>query len=279
MPNDITNEVTFSNCSSARFRDILSEIQNDEEDFGSIDFNKIVPQPEGLFQGPIGPREREIYKDNNWYDWNIAHWGTKWNAYSSRCDISTKTLIFTTANSSAYPVVKALSERYPDVYFKYRFADEDFGYNVAEFELSASECVRLNQPTGGSLEAQKLAADILGIELKYDIERNYGFAPSLHGDYYEYCEGAYVSPSFQCDQSLGHPAVLCYDKDEGKVWLEMYPLLDEEDDMYKDIENSIKAWGVHSCRSFDDFNGYLKSLGEDAYQSAYYEETEGMSLC
>lgn len=279
MPNHITNELMISDCSSRRFQDILFEIQSDEEGFGSIDFNKIIPQPKGLFLGPIGEKERELYKDNNWYDWNIRHWGTKWNAYSSECDFSKQILTFTTANSAALPVIVALSQKYPDVYLKYRFADEDFGYNVGELEMLDSECIWSNYPKGGTLEAQELAADILGVELKYDIKYNHGFVPAVRGDHYEYCEDAYVSQLFDCDASLGHPAVLCYDRENGKVWLEMYPLLDEEDDMYKDIENSIRAWGVHSCQSFDDFNGYLKSLGEDAYQSAYHEETEDMSLC
>ena len=52
----------------------------------------------------------------------------------------------------------------------------------------------------------------------------------------------------------------------------MYPLLDEDDDMYQDIKNSIGAWGVHPCESWDDFNSYVQCLGDDAMEAAYYDE-------
>ena len=100
----------------------------------------------------------------------------------------------------------------------------------------------------------------------------------IDANLYEYCEGVHVSQSFQCDQSLGHPVVLCYDFDNSKVWLEMYPLLDEDDDMYEDIKNSIQAWGIHPCESWDDFNSYVQCLGEDAMEAAYYDEG-GMTMC
>ena len=53
----------------------------DEYVVGTIDFDKIIPQPEGLYMGDLGEKERQIYKDNNWYDWRHKHWGTKWNSY------------------------------------------------------------------------------------------------------------------------------------------------------------------------------------------------------
>lgn len=48
---------------------------------GSIDFNKVIPMPEHIFRGNLGMAEREKYGKDNWYDWSIAHWGTKWNSY------------------------------------------------------------------------------------------------------------------------------------------------------------------------------------------------------
>ena len=43
--------------------------------------DRIIPEPEGLFMGDLGVEEMKKYKDNNWYDWRIKHWNTKWNAY------------------------------------------------------------------------------------------------------------------------------------------------------------------------------------------------------
>ena len=58
----------------------------------------------------------------------------------------------------------------------------------------------------------------------------------------------------------------------------MYPLLDEDDEMYEDIKNSISAWGVHPCESWDDFNSYVQCLGDEAMEVAYYDEG-GMTMC
>ena len=212
MANNITNELTFTKCTPERCREILEAIQLDNYGIGSIDFNKIIPQPEGLYMGDLGPEERQLFKDNNWYDWRTKHWDTKWNSYgyedSIRYDQDQNQICFLSANRSARKIVQALSRRYPDVEFELRYADEDFGYNVGEISIVAGEDIDGNIPKEGTLEAQELAADIMGIKLAFDIVSASGYVLSTHGNYYEYCEGVHISQSFQCDQSLGHPVVL-----------------------------------------------------------------------
>lgn len=282
MANNITNELTFTKCSSKRCREILEAIQMDDYGIGSIDFNKIIPQPEGLYLGDLGLEERRLYKDNNWYDWRTKNWDTKWNSYGYDeglgFDEGNNQIRFFSANRSARKVILALSRQYPDVLFELRYADEDLGYNVGQISMIAGEAIDGIIPKEGTAEAQELAADIMGIKLAFDIDSASGYVLSTHGNYYEYCEGVHVSQSFQCDQSLGHSVALCYDFDNSKVWLEMYPLLNEDDDMYEDIKNSIRAWGIHPCDSWDDFNGYVQCLGEDAMEAAYYDEG-GMTMC
>jgi hypothetical protein len=42
----------------------------------------MVPQPEDIFQGNLGEKERKMCLEQgipNWYDWNINNWGTKWD--------------------------------------------------------------------------------------------------------------------------------------------------------------------------------------------------------
>ena len=185
---------------------------------------------------------------------------------------------FLTANRSARRIIIALSRQYPDVLFELRYADENFGYNVGEISIMAGEDFDGNIPKENTYEAQAMAADIMGKKLAFDIETASGYVRMIDKNLYQYCEGVHVSQSFQCDQSLGHPVVLCYDFDNSKVWLEMYPLLDEDDDMYEDIKNSIQAWGIHSCESWDDFNSYVQCLGDDAMEAAYYDEG-GMTMC
>jgi len=62
-------------------------------------FNVMVPRPDTVFTGDFGPVEREIHGFNNWYDWNNANWGTKWDTTvtSSSVDGDTVSLSFDTA--------------------------------------------------------------------------------------------------------------------------------------------------------------------------------------
>jgi len=116
----------------------------------------------------------ENYGHKDWYSWSVDKWGTKWNAYSqeAREDGSIK---FETAWSTPYPVMEALSRKYPEAVICVRYADEDFGHNVGEYTLMEGDVIEQNTPEGGSDEAFELAADITGYEdyftdRVYDIE-------------------------------------------------------------------------------------------------------------
>lgn len=53
------------------------------------------------------------YGATTWYDWRCENWGTKWNAYET---IITKEYIeFQTAWSSPNPILKKLSQMFPDI--------------------------------------------------------------------------------------------------------------------------------------------------------------------
>ena len=87
MPNHVVNIVTFE-CSEEKLKEIMEAIQyddgpDDQKGIGTIDFNKVIPMPDNIFKGNLGPKEREMYGKNNWYDWSIKNWGTKWNAINA----------------------------------------------------------------------------------------------------------------------------------------------------------------------------------------------------
>lgn len=81
-------------------------------------------------------RNGEVYVSNylkygytTWYDWCYANWGTKWNAY--RFDfIDEDTIRFETAWSNPEPVMRKLSEMYPEVEIEHWWADECIGSNT-----------------------------------------------------------------------------------------------------------------------------------------------------
>ena len=157
MPNHVTNKLLFHPCTEQRFNEILADLQKEGAEPGSIDLGRIIPEPEGLFMGDLGVEEMKKYKDNNWYDWRIKHWNTKWNAYGFEPPAfsgDTGTMTFRTANCSPFPVIFKLSQKYPDVEIDLRYADEDIGYNVGEITVCAGELIDDNSPQYGSATAQ-----------------------------------------------------------------------------------------------------------------------------
>ena len=103
-----------------------------------------------------------LYGHQDWYSWSTSNWGTKWNAYSQNSDEGSNEISFETAWSTPYPVIEALSRKYPEAVISMRYADEDFGHNVGEYTFQAGDIVEENTPEGGSDEAFELAADIQG---------------------------------------------------------------------------------------------------------------------
>lgn len=102
------------------------------------------------------------YGHQDWYSWSTSNWGTKWNAYSQSSDEGSNEIAFETAWSTPYPVIEALSRKYPEAVISMRYADEDFGHNVGEYTFQAGDIVEETTPEGGSDAAYELAADIQG---------------------------------------------------------------------------------------------------------------------
>jgi len=196
MPNHITNRLTIIGTEE-QVKQVREAIKGErEEQF--IDFNKIAPIPKELVgtQSPLKIISQEEYdiqelkianddlteNERNWgisrgltqkladeykkkfgyaewYGWQNANWGTKWNAYE-QCSIDEDVIEFQTAWSTPYSLLVNLSLMFPEVTFEVRYADEDFGYNVGEFTLLGGDEILTNIPDGGSDEAYELAMDI-----------------------------------------------------------------------------------------------------------------------
>ena len=79
MPNWTFNNVMFEG-NKKQLKTLQTMLRSKDNHF---DFNNIIPQPKDLFHGPLGVDEEEMCKRKgipNWYEWNIANWGTKWNS-------------------------------------------------------------------------------------------------------------------------------------------------------------------------------------------------------
>lgn len=164
MPNNITNKVQI-NASDDKIKEILEAIKYDDKPLGTIDFEKIIPIPDNIFRGDLGPNERAKYGENNWHDFCTKFWGSKWNSYSSGEYNGGNEISFETAWSRVKPIMQKLSEMFPDVSFEYSWADEDFGMNTGSIVYENGEIMEEFIPTGGSKKAYELAAAVNGCEI------------------------------------------------------------------------------------------------------------------
>lgn len=119
-------------------------VENDEEKEVHIDFdfNKIIPQPDNIMKGPLSLGDREKYDEMgipNWYDWNCANWGTKWNArvdrvwdadYNENEMFSSTTYNMRTAWNFPAPVINKMMEMYPNLTFRIQGFEESDSYGV-----------------------------------------------------------------------------------------------------------------------------------------------------
>ena len=131
MPNHVKNIISLEG-EPGKIRQMLEKIKNDEYGIGTIDFNKIIPMPKNIYTGALGVRERAVYGQNNWHDWSVQNWNTKWNAngYDHDTDYSkSQRLVFLTAWTAPHPVIERLAEMFPEITFSHDWADEDIGMN------------------------------------------------------------------------------------------------------------------------------------------------------
>ncbi len=114
------------------------------------------------------------YGHVSWYEWSIANWGTKWNAYEQ--ERIENILRFETAWSNIAKLIKMVSEKYPKATFDYRWADEDTGNNTGHIIFNAGES-KINIPENNSKESYDLRFSLCPSDREYY---------ALKGGKYEY---------------------------------------------------------------------------------------------
>ena len=119
MPNHITSIVRIKDerdledydKQEAGFKKFADKFRTKESDF---DFNAVVPMPANIFRGDLGEKERKEHGANNWYDWAVANWGTKWNSYDvvyiEEAKYIEMLVKFETAWAPPIPVLEAIAD-------------------------------------------------------------------------------------------------------------------------------------------------------------------------
>lgn len=103
----------------------------------------------------------------SWYDWSLANWGTKWNAYEFRVVSEERERLeftFDTAWSTPQPVFQKVAEEFPELTLDICAFDEGWMFSV------------IGRAENGYLELGRIEADA---EI---YERVYGKPPQLDDD-------------------------------------------------------------------------------------------------
>ncbi|WP_326742843.1 hypothetical protein [Streptomyces sp. NBC_01768] len=93
-----------------------------------------------------------------------AQSGTAASSASSTLNADSAQLRFDTAWSHPFPIVKALSRKYPDALIEVSYADEDLGSNLGQYVIAAGEILQESVFVPGSDDACEFAA-----QLKYTM--------------------------------------------------------------------------------------------------------------
>ena len=113
MPNHTDNRVILSH-DDTQMIDMIYNIMNTED---APLCQTLIPMDEALLDG------------EDWYDWRIDNWGTKWDIYESYCnrmDANTLVLSFFTAWSPPFPIFDKLTDMGFEV--TARYLDEGWMY-------------------------------------------------------------------------------------------------------------------------------------------------------
>lgn len=157
MPNWILNKIS----ANKDYDEIIDKLTTDSE----VDFNNIIPMPDNIYQGNLGQKEREIYNENNWYDWSIRNWGVKWNACNT-CVNDSETY-FDTPWDGVPNLIYELAKMFPDTIIEYKFADEDMFMNTGIFKFKGKTILRADF-NNYNYSAYKVYNDLWGKDPYYD---------------------------------------------------------------------------------------------------------------
>ena len=153
MPNHVTNIIKFKN-------ELKDKIVNKD---GFVDFNLCVPMPQHsdtfYAKGSIGAEVWDKYGKNNWLDWCISNWGTKWNAYEQSVWLDDEVCTATFCTAWCYPHCWAdeLAD-YGD--FVLLYADEDFG----SYNCGIIKCI------DGELHKEQCFSEVDGLALSFYVK-------------------------------------------------------------------------------------------------------------
>lgn len=221
MPNHVTNQL-FVTGEESQIQALKKIVKSEREDF---DINAFFPMPTALrnISHPVKIVSNEEYNEwlgkkaagdisnfdtiggqpitqdmsdllikaygvDNWYDWALVNWGTKWGSYDSFYISNGDYFEFLTAWDPPISAIKVLSSQFPTLEIVLKFSDEDLGSYVGEVHFFAGQVTAEVHPQT-KLEAYLLAMEINGYEGYYteDLEQFDEETDSINSELTEAC--------------------------------------------------------------------------------------------
>mgnify|MGYP001469786561 CR=1 FL=1 len=163
MPNWCNNNISITGPNSVidKIEKIVKEESNNAEN-GLLQF--FHPMPKELLEteaGPIAKTKKEKqarqarkleFGAENWYDWRVNNWGTKWDACEGSIDSEGKyelNFSFDTAWSPPTPWLQKVTEKYRLLKFTLEYTEEGMGFEGKTFARNGEmedNCMQINYP-------------------------------------------------------------------------------------------------------------------------------------
>jgi hypothetical protein len=162
MPNVICNRTVFHGPQAA-----LDWIRNT-----NMNFQKMLPCP-------YIPSDGSRPQTDEWYNWCIAEWGTKWSAWDPEFATEEGALHarYRTAWDPAHGLLSYLSQRFPGLRIENRYVEEfqqRYGYTVYESGVFTDQHILPDQFSGSSLQAFSTTVDWFDYEVYADFVSQMG---------------------------------------------------------------------------------------------------------
>ncbi len=115
MPNWCSNVITLSGTGLEEFRKTLNTV-NDAGELAVFSFKQIVYRPKE--------------EDENWYEWNIKNWGTKWDVSDGDFQDKGDSIVINcdTAWSPPFAWAKQASISIPDLIIVINYRESGVGF-------------------------------------------------------------------------------------------------------------------------------------------------------
>lgn len=119
----------------------------------------------------LGERYYHLYEKYgafNWAMWRKNNWGAERNPYDTDIEMVDDTIVlsFITANNGVPNIVKKLTEMFPNLWFEYKYADEDIACNCGEGGGNAEQGFVFNVHKDESDDALRVFLECWGEDIE-----------------------------------------------------------------------------------------------------------------